>query len=153
MEPSRQQGRCPSGVQWDASVTAGLTSLVSLAAFAGSSLTANSSPGWGAKSLLSRSLNTASVGLASWTALPQASEAPEGKQHQALGHTSVMPASEAEAGDGEFRASLDYIGIPCLNESNTIQTEQETTPAASLNVASPSYRAESQTWGGDPRVD
>lgn len=38
-EPSRQQGRCPSGVQWNASVTAGLTSQVSLAALPGSSLT------------------------------------------------------------------------------------------------------------------
>lgn len=61
-EPSRQWGRCPSGVQWNASVTAGLTNLMSLAAFAGSSLTDNSPPDCGAKSLLSRSLNTASVG-------------------------------------------------------------------------------------------
>lgn len=58
-EPPRQQGRYPSGVQWNASLTAGLTSQVSLAAFAGSSLTANGSPGWGAKSLLFGSLNTA----------------------------------------------------------------------------------------------
>lgn len=63
-----------------------------------------------------------------------------------------MSASEAEEGDGEFRASLDYIGISCLNKSNTIQTEQDTTPVASLRVASsPSYQAESQMWGGDPR--
>lgn len=33
-----------------------------------------------------------------------------------------MPAPKAEAGDGEFRASLDYIGTPCLNKNNTIQT-------------------------------
>lgn len=32
-----------------------------------------------------------------------------------------MPASETEAGDGEFRASLDYIGIPCLSKSNIVQ--------------------------------
>lgn len=45
------------------SLQAWLASRVSLAAFAGSSLTADSSPGWGAKSLLSGSLNTASVRL------------------------------------------------------------------------------------------
>lgn len=96
-------------------------------------------------------------GMLSWTALPEASEAPagvtstlKGKQHQAWGHTSVMPASEAEAGDGAFRASLGYIGIPCLNK-NTTYKQQDTTPAASLRVASPSCQAESQMWGGDPR--
>lgn len=62
-EPGRQQGRCPSRVLWNALVTAGQTSRLSLAAFAGLSLSANCSPGWGAKSLLSESLSTASVGL------------------------------------------------------------------------------------------
>lgn len=60
-EPSRQQGRCRSGVQWNASVTAALTNPMSPTAFAGSSLTSNSSPDCGAKPLLSGSLNTASV--------------------------------------------------------------------------------------------
>lgn len=144
-EPGRQQ--VPQGGLWNASVTAAQTSRVSLAAFAGSSLTANSSPGWGAKSLLSKSLNTASVGLIAQPdgPAPTLLKPPagitstlKGKQHQAWGHPSVMPASKAEVGDGEFRASLNYIGIPCLNKSSTKQTEQGPTPATSLHVASPS---------------
>lgn len=113
-------------------IAAGLTTWVSLAAFAGSSRTPNSSLGYSTKSLLSRSLVFQvlwlSVGLSAQleTSAPGFGSPgwdhfhPKGQTAPGLG--VYISNVSTKAGDEEFRASLDYIGIPCLNKSNTTQT-------------------------------